>query len=162
MILINVPLWHFSDQQARQDQVIDWTLIEDAPSARSFAAAIMRSDRSIPGATSISDAIDFSVKLITEGGYRTTRCVIDISGDGRDNDGSREVSEARDDAVAAGITINGLPILEVEEGLDLYYQDNVIGGADAFMVAADDFASFGKAILQKLHREIAGGPQIRA
>jgi hypothetical protein len=143
----------------RQDQVIDWTLIEDEPSARSFAAAIMRADRSIPGATSIADAIDFSVKLIIESGYRATRCVIDISGDGRDNDGSRDVTEARADAVAAGITINGLPIVGVEEELDLYYQDNVIGGSDAFMIAADDFSSFGNAILRKLIREIAFDPR---
>jgi hypothetical protein len=118
----------------------------------------MRADRRIPGATSISGAIDFSVKLFDECGYRATRRVIDISGDGRDNDGSRDVTEARDEAVAASITINGLPILEFEEGLNLYYQENVIGGADAFMIAADNFSSFGKAILQKLVCEIAFEP----
>jgi Protein of unknown function (DUF1194) len=143
----------------RQDQVIDWTLIEDEPSARSFAAAIMNADRPIPGATSISGAIDFSVKLFADCGYRATRRVIDISGDGRDNDGDRDVTEARDDAVAAGITINGLPILGVEEELDLYYQQEVIGGPDAFMIAADGFASFGNAILHKLIREIAFDPR---
>jgi hypothetical protein len=118
----------------------------------------MRADRSIPGATSIGGAIDFSVKLINQSGYRTARCVIDISGDGRDNDGDRDVTVARDDAVATGITINGLPILGVEEELDRYYRENVIGGPDAFMIAADDFESFGKAILQKLVREIAFRP----
>ena len=139
----------------RQDQVIDWTLIEDEPSARSFAARIMESDRSIPGATSIGGAIDFSVKLFPECRYRATRRVIDISGDGRANDGDRDVTVTRDDAVAAGITINGLPILEVEEELDLYYHENVIGGPGAFMIPADGFESFGKAILQKLIYEIA-------
>ena len=143
----------------RQDQVIDWTLIEDEPSARSLAAAIMNADRPIPGATSISGAIDFSVKLFTDCGYRATRRVIDISGDGRDNDGDRDVTEARDEAVAAGITINGLPILGVEEELDLYYQQEVIGGPDAFMIVADDFTSFGSAILHKLIREIAFVPK---
>lgn len=141
--------------QDRQDQVIDWTLIEDEASARRFAAAIMRADRPIPGATSIGGAIDFSVKLLTECGYRATRRVIDISGDGRANDGDRDVTVTRDDAVAAGITINGLPILEVEEELDLYYHENVIGGPGAFMIPADGFESFGKAILQKLIYEIA-------
>jgi len=68
---------------------------------------------------------------------------------------------ARDDAVAAGITVNGLPILEVEEELDRYYRESVIGGPDAFMIAADDFESFGKAILQKLVTEIAFPSKIK-
>ena len=157
-IAVTFVQWSSKD---RQDQVIDWTLVEDESSARSLAAAIMRADRSIPGATSISGAIDFSVKLITECGYRATRCVIDISGDGRDNDGDRDVTMARDDAVAAGITVNGLPILEVEEELDRYYRESVIGGPDAFMIAADDFESFGKAILQKLVTEIAFPSKIK-
>ena len=143
----------------RQNQVVDWTLIDDESTARSFAARIVRADRSIPGATSIGGAINFSVKLFAECGYRATRRVIDISGDGRDNDSDRDVTVARDDAVAAGITINGLPILEVEEELELYYQERVIGGPDAFMIAADDFSSFGKAILQKLVSEIAFHPR---
>jgi hypothetical protein len=155
-IAVTFVEWSSKD---RQDQVIDWTLIADETSARSFAAAIVGADRSIPGATSISAAIDFSVKLLTECGYRATRRVIDVSGDGRDNDGDRDVTVTRDDAVAAGITINGLPIMEVEEELDLYYHENVIGGPDAFMIVADDFESFGKAILQKLIHEIAFHPR---
>lgn len=139
----------------RQDQTVGWTLIEDEKSAGLFAAAIARADRPIPDATSIGGAIDFSVGLFSECGYRATRRVIDISGDGRENDGDRDVTVARNEAVASGITINGLPILGVEEELDLYYHENVIGGADAFMIAADDFESFGKAILHKLIREIA-------
>ena len=150
-IAVTLVEWSSKD---RQVQVVDWTLIGDQSSALSFAAAVRRSDRSIPGATSISGAIDFSMRLFTECRYRATRCVIDISGDGRDNDG-RDVTDARADALATGITINGLPILGVEEELDLYYEQNVIGGPDAFMIAADDFSSFGKAILQKLIREIA-------
>ena len=149
-IAVTFVEWSSKD---RQVQVIGWTLIEDESSARSFATKIMQADRSIPGATSISGAIDFSVKLLNESGYRATRRVIDISGDGRGNDG-RYVTEARADAVAAGITINGLPILGVEEGLDLYYREKVIGGPDSFMIVADDFSSFGKAILHKLIREI--------
>jgi len=155
-IAVTFVEWSSKD---RQDQVIDWTLIEDKPSAQSFAARIMISDRSIPGATSIGGAIDFSVRLFTECGYRATRRVIDISGDGRDNDGDRDVTEARDDAVSAGITINGLPIPGVEEELDRYYQENVIGGPDAFMIAADDFTNFETAILQKLVSEIAFRPR---
>ena len=143
----------------RQDQVIDWTLIEDEPSARSFAAKIMRADRPIPGATSISSAIDFSVKLFTDRRYRATRRVIDISGDGYNNDG-RDAAEARDEAVAAGITINGLPILlEPEMALVRYYNQDVIGGPEAFTVVVEDFASFSTAILRKFLMEIASDPR---
>jgi hypothetical protein len=81
--------------------------------------------------------------------------VIDISGDGANNDG-RPVTEARDAAVAAGVTINGLPIIEVEPNLEQYYRDNVIGGPDAFVVVAGESAAFGSAILRKLLVEVAG------
>ena len=145
--------------RGRQDQVIGWTVIDDETSARSFSGAIMTADRPIPGYTSISGAIDFSVKLITEGGYRATRHVIDISGDGYNNDG-RDAAEARDEAVAAGITINGLPILlEPEMELDRYYNQNVIGGPEAFTVVVGDFTSFSNAILRKLLIEISSDPR---
>jgi hypothetical protein len=88
-------------------------------------------------------------------GYVATRRVIDISGDGANNDG-RPVTEARDAAVAAGVTINGLPIIEVEPNLEEYYRDNVIGGADSFVVVASESAAFGAAILRKLLVEVAG------
>jgi hypothetical protein len=84
-----------------------------------------------------------------------TRRVIDVSGDGANNDG-RPVTEARDAAVAAGVTINGLPIVEVEPDLEKYYRENVIGGSDAFVVVARDTASFGQAVLRKLLVEVAG------
>ena len=75
--------------------------------------------------------------MLRDGGFGDARLVIDVSGDGRTNTG-RVAAAARDDAVAAGITINGLPILAVEPDLDRYYQDNVIGGTDAFTVVARD------------------------
>jgi hypothetical protein len=80
--------------------------------------------------------------------------VIDVSGDGSNNRG-RPVTSARDEAVAAGIGINGLPILALEPDLDRYYYDSVIGGPGAFVVAAKDFETFGEAILKKLVTEIA-------
>src|SRR5260370_17734204 len=82
------------------------------------------------------------------------RRVIDVAGDGINNNG-RSVTEARDAAVDAGITLNGLPILTEYPDLDAYYRDNVIGGPGAFALAASDFSSFGAAILGKLVREIA-------
>jgi hypothetical protein len=139
----------------RQEQVVGWTVIEDAAGAQAFARHIQDALRPLPGWTSISGAIDFSAALLLESHFLATRRVIDISGDGANNDG-RPVTEARDAAVAAGITINGLPILEVEPDLEAYYRVNVIGGPDAFVVVARDTGSFGEAVLRKLLVEVAG------
>lgn len=86
--------------------------------------------------------------------FRGARRVIDVSGDGANNRG-RPVTLARDEAVAAGVGINGLPILALEPDLDRYYQDFVIGGPGAFVVVARDYETFGEAILKKLITEIA-------
>ena len=145
----------------RQDQIVGWTVIEDAAGAQGFATAIHDALRPLPGWTSISGAIDFSVGLLLGSGFVTSRRVIDISGDGANNDG-RPVTEARDAAVAAGITINGLPIIEAEPDLEAYYRGNVIGGPDSFVVVARDTGSFGEAVLRKLLVEIAGIQPIQA
>jgi hypothetical protein len=139
----------------RQDQVVGWTVIEDKAGAFAFAKEIQDALRPLPGWTSISGAIDFSVGLLLSSGFMATRRVIDISGDGANNDG-RPVTEARDAAVAAGVTVNGLPIVEVEPDLEAYYRDNVIGGPDSFVVVARDTGNFGEAILRKLLVEVAG------
>lgn len=141
----------------RQEQSVAWRVIEDAATARQFAQAIAEADRPMPGWTSISAAIDYSARLIASSGLTAQRKVIDISGDGSNNDG-REVTAARDDAVAAGITVNGLPIVEVEPGLDDYYRRNVIGGPGAFVVVARDIGAFAEAVLRKLLVEVAGYP----
>jgi hypothetical protein len=86
--------------------------------------------------------------------YRGLKRVIDISGDGSNNRG-RDVREARDEAVRAGVVINGLPIVSLEYGLDKYYFDHVIGGPGAFIVPADSYDNFGQAVLRKLILEIA-------
>ena len=139
----------------RQEQVVPWRVVEDQPSANAFAQAIHDALRPLPGWTSISGAIDFCTGLLMSCGYIATRRVIDISGDGANNDG-RPVTEARDAAVAAGVTINGLPIIEVEPNLEQYYRENVIGGPDAFVVVASESAAFGAAVLRKLLVEVAG------
>lgn len=139
----------------RQDQSVAWRVIEDAATARHFAEAIAAADRPMPGWTLISAAIDFSARLIGNSGLTAQRKVIDISGDGSNNDG-RDVTAARDDAVAAGITVNGLPIIEVEPGLDDYYRRNVIGGPGAFVEVARDIDAFAEAVLRKLLVEVAG------
>ena len=88
------------------------------------------------------------------GPFRGTKLIIDISGDGSNNRG-RPVTAARDDAVRAGISINGLPILALEPDLDRYYFDNVIGGPGAVMVPAENYEAFADAIIKKLIIEIA-------
>ncbi len=139
----------------RQEQTVPWQVIDDAAAAERFCQGVQNALRPVPGWTSISGAIDFCARLLLSSGYVATRQVIDISGDGANNDG-RPVTEARDAAVTAGIIINGLPIIEVEPNLEQYYRENVIGGPDAFIVVARDTGSFGVAILRKLLVEVAG------
>jgi Protein of unknown function (DUF1194) len=140
---------------ALQVTAVPWTRISDAASANAFADAMARSPRALfGGGTSISGAIDTSMALLFDNPYRAARRVIDISGDGSNNRG-RSVNQARDEAIAKGVGINGLPILTLEPDLDRYYRDNVIGGPGAFVIAAKDYETFADAILKKLIAEIA-------
>ncbi|HEX2215850.1 MAG TPA: DUF1194 domain-containing protein [Xanthobacteraceae bacterium] len=139
-----------------QVDAVKWTQIADAASAEAFATAIDAAPRQLfGGGTSISGAIDYAMTLFPGSPFPATRRVIDISGDGVNNRG-RPVTNARDDAVAAGVGINGLPILALDPDLDRYYENNVIGGPGAFVIAAKDYNTFAAAILQKLIVEIAG------
>ncbi|MET0528521.1 MAG: DUF1194 domain-containing protein [Microvirga sp.] len=141
---------------AMQMQVVGWTRIEDERTSETFADAIKQAPRQLfGGGTSISGAIDHAMTLFPKNPFRGGRRVIDVSGDGSNNRG-RSVTLARDEAVAAGVGINGLPILTLEPDLDRYYYDYVIGGPGAFMIAADRYETFGEAILKKLIAEIAG------
>jgi hypothetical protein len=145
-----------------QYTVVPWTLIEDEASARAFTARIEAALYQARNWTSISGAIDYSVPLFENNGFEGTRRVIDVSGDGRNNQG-RPAAAARDDAVAAGIVINGLPVVNErmnfyrppEYDLEEYYRENVIGGPGAFLIVAENFAAFTGAILSKLIREVA-------
>jgi hypothetical protein len=135
--------------------VVDWQEVHDAASAAAVADKIARAPRQLfGGGTSISGVIDFSLGLFARGRQEGARRVIDISGDGANNSG-RSGGVARDEAVAAGVTINGLPILNVEPYLDAHYRDAVIGGPGAFMIAIERYEQFGPAILRKLVTEIA-------
>lgn len=134
---------------------VPWTLVKDQASVTAFAAAIEKSPRELfSGGTSISGAIDHGMKLITSSPFKGTKRVIDVSGDGANNRG-RRVVEARDDAVRAGVVINGLPILELEPYLDRYYYESVIGGPGSFMIPAESYDKFADAVLRKLVLEIA-------
>lgn len=147
-----------------QRPIVGWTVIKDAASARDFADRLDAAPLQSWGWTSISGAIDYAVPLFGQV-YEGTRRVIDISGDGRNNSG-RPASAARDDAVALGITINGLAIMNdrtnfgrpPDRELDAWYRENVIGGPGAFLSVAEDFEAFGEAILNKLLKEIADRP----
>jgi hypothetical protein len=158
--------WASADYQR---VVIDWTLIEDRKSAEAFAVRLVAAPPRSARWTSISAAIDRAVPMFQGNGYAGDRLVIDVSGDGPNNRG-RLVTAARDEAVARGIVINGLPILNdrpqpfalptpVDMVLDRYYIENVIGGPGSFVIPAKDFTDFRAAILSKLIREIAGGPR---
>jgi hypothetical protein len=118
----------------------------DAHCRRGFGRSVR--DRGREGAAA-------TVTLFSESRFRGTRRVIDVSGDGSNNRG-RPANLARDEAVAAEIGINGLPILALEPELDEYYERNVIGGPGAFVIAAKDYEAFAGAILKKLITEIAG------
>jgi hypothetical protein len=141
--------------------VVPWTMIGTAVEAESFADQLTRVRPRRGAWTSIAAALDFSVGLLRTSGFEATRRVIDVSGDGPNNQG-REVTQSRDDAVAAGVTINGLPLMiKASTGandipdLDLYYRDCVIGGPGSFMVPVRDEAKFTTAIRTKLVREVA-------
>jgi hypothetical protein len=140
---------------ALQIQVLPWTLINDAATAHVFAAAIAATPRQLfSGGTSISGVIDYAVPLMFESPFKGTRRVIDISGDGFNNRG-RPAASARNDAVRAGIVINGLPILELDPDLKRYFSDHVIGGPGAFVIEAESYNTFAEAIIRKLIREMA-------
>ena len=149
-----------------QKIVIDWTVIDGMASARKFGDLIVEAPRSFADRTSISGAVDFAVAMFPKAPFEGERRTIDVSGDGTNNAG-RDVQLARNEAVAKGIAINGLVILSDRSvpwnaehtnppgGLAKYYEDNVIGGPGAFVMVAEDFQSFGRAIVKKMIAEIA-------
>jgi hypothetical protein len=155
-----------------QKLVIDWTIVRDDASAREFSAQIAEAPRSFSDRTSISGGIEFAMVQFARAPYDAKRRTIDVSGYGTNNSG-REVSAARDDALADGVTINGLVILSDRPlawnadhtnppgGLEKYYRDNVVGGPGAFVMAAENFESFGQAIINKMIAEIAVVPDSR-
>jgi hypothetical protein len=153
-----------------QKIVIDWTIIRDEATARDFSAQVIEAPRAFADRTSISGGIDFAMAQLARAPYQASRHTIDVSGDGTNNSG-RDVTDARDEALAKGVTINGLVILSERPmswnadhtnppgGLDAYYRNNVIGGPGSFVMVAENFNSFGQAILNKLIAEIASVPE---
>jgi hypothetical protein len=146
--------------KGRQRQLVPWTVIHNPATALAFADAIRASPRAFADFTAVGSAIDFAAGLFNGDWFGASRRVIDVSGDGVSNAGT-PTEEARDRAVAAGITVNGLAILNEQWRLDAWYRDHVIGGLAAFVMPASDFADFRLAIMAKLVREIAARPMPR-
>ena len=144
-----------------QRVVVPWSVLDGPESADAFADRVAAQPVRRAQRTSISGAIDFGAKLFGESGVEATRQVMDISGDGPNNQG-RPVTVAREEALAKGVTINGLPIMLKQAGyldipdLDRYYKDCVIGGQGAFIVPARERDQFRQAIKTKILLEIAG------
>jgi hypothetical protein len=150
---------------ASSDQkiIIPWRVIDGPESADAVAAEILKTPIRRASRTSISGAIYFAMPLFDDSPYHGLRRVIDISGDGPNNNGP-PVTIARDEALSKGIVINGLPIMVKEpsystmdiDNLDFYYEDCVIGGPGSFVVSIKDREKFKEAIRTKLLLEVAG------
>ena len=136
---------------------VDWTVVRDAASARQFAKQVDGVRRTVYGNTALGVALEFAILQLEGNGFVGRRKVIDVSGDGPSNQGSAAWL-VRDLAVARGITVNGLAILNEVPTLDRYYFTNVIGGPGAFVMTANDYAAYRLAILTKLLKEISGPP----
>lgn len=144
--------------------IVDWHVIRDEAGAKAFADRLMSAPRGAYGYNSISNAIDFSVRLVETNAHEGTRRVIDVSGDGP-NIGGRPLEQARAEALAKGFTINALAIRRPGSGrpggpggmpLEDYYGQNVIGGPGSFVETADEMQPFAVAARRKLLTEIAG------
>ena len=141
----------------QQVVAVDWTLIDDAPSAEAFARRIETMGRRFQAETGIANALAFAIRLLEQNRFTGGRQVIDISGDGPSNSGA-DPGPVRDAAVAARITINGLAIVNEIPAVRPYYAGHVIGGPGAFLMVAKDFDDFARAIRTKLLREIQSAP----
>ncbi|KLK90976.1 hypothetical protein AA309_22605 [Microvirga vignae] len=144
-----------------QRVIVPWVVLDDPKDSISFADRLAHAPIHRAAGTSISQVIDFSMALFSSGHFRAARQVIDISGDGSNNQG-RLVTEARDNAIARGVTINGLPILlkapdrRENATIDAYYRDCVIGGSGAFMIPIRERERLLTETKNKIVREIAG------
>lgn len=149
-----------------QKVVIDWTIIDGEKAAQAFATRLLEEPRAFADRTSISSGIEAAMAELDKAPLESERQTIDVSGDGTNNAG-RDVSAVRDQALGKGIVINGLVILSDSPmpwnpehtnppgGLAKYYRDNVTGGPGSFVMEAQNFGSFGDAILKKIIAEIA-------
>jgi hypothetical protein len=152
-----------------QALVVDWSVIDSPAAARRFADKLAEAPRTSQSWTAVGAAMAFAARRFETPDLESKRRVIDISGDGRTNDGP-PAELVRDSLVAQGIVINGLPVMmnrtnfgrPPDTGLDKYYEENVIGGPGSFMIPAESFDDFGRAVRSKLIREISSPSTPRA
>ena len=154
---IAVSLVQWSDNR-NQFIAVDWMTLREEADVLALADEIDKAPRFlVGGGTAIGGALEFAARQFERNDFEGRRKVIDLSGDGRTNQGAHP-GPIRDEAVAKGITVNGLAILNEDVYVDRYYRFNVIGGTGAFVMTAADYESFADAMLQKLVKEIAGVP----
>ena len=152
-----------------QTVVIDWSVIDSAAGARRFADKLAEAPRTSQSWTAVGAALIHASQRFENSGFTSKRRVIDVSGDGRTNDGP-PAEIVRERLVTQGIVINGLPVMMNRTNfgrppdltLDRYYEENVIGGPGSFMIVADNFDQFGRAVRTKLVREISSVEGVRA
>jgi Protein of unknown function (DUF1194) len=159
---IAVAYYEWSDSWM-QKLLIDWTLLDSEPSIVAFSDRLAGEPISIARRTSISGAIRYSIPLFGKSPYEPVRKVLDISGDGSNNDGGL-VTDMRTEALKERISINGLPIMNDrpnpfgfpnEPDLDQYYLHCVTGGPRSFVEVARNFDDFPRAVRKKLLQEVA-------
>ncbi len=165
---IAVAYFEWSDSYV-QKLLVDWTLLDSEAAIRAFTDRLARAPISIARRTSISGAIRYAIPLFGRAPYDTERKVLDISGDGSNNDGGL-VTDLRHDALKERIVINGLPIMNdrpnpygfpSETDLDKYYLHCVVGGPRSFVEVAVNFEDFPRAVRKKLLQEVADiGPRL--
>lgn len=155
---IGVSVVYFSSKDYGFMSVpVNWMVIEDESSAQAFIKQLVAARRPSARGTSISDALEYSLRQLETSPFHSLKQVIDVSGDGVNNAG-RPVEQVRDEILAKGITINALPIIDdsTPQDLDKYFEGCVIGGASAFAIPAKGFVDFARAIRRKLILEISG------
>ncbi len=139
-----------------RELAVPWRRLASVADAASFADAIDATPRMIPaGATALGEGLAASLALLERCPYRPARRVVDVSGDGRANAGL-PLATARAAAELAGVTVNGLAVVNEEPDLEEYYREALIVGPGAFVISAEDYSAFASAILAKLSREVGG------
>jgi hypothetical protein len=157
---VAVTLVQWADNR-KQTISIDWTVIHNAEQAIQFADEIDATPRFvIGGGTAIGGVIKFGLRQLERNAYEGRRKVIDISGDGRTNQGVHP-QRLKDTVNAQGVTVNGLAILNEDPAIGRYYRDFVITGTGAFVMSATNYEDFSAAMLEKLVKEISGTPIAR-
>ena len=150
-IAVSVVQW---STRLSQEVTLDWTIIGNSSQAKDAAGVIESAARRwMPGGTGMAAAINFCVRHFDRLRIQSKRRVIDVSGDGEDNEDG-DINGSRDEAISRGITINGLPIISGSGSIQSYYDQNVIGGPGHFLVPAANVLDFQRAIKEKLLREL--------